>query len=211
MFDITSSKLLILGVVALIVIGPKDLPILLRTIGKYLGMMRRQANEFRAQFDEAMRETELEQIKKDVENLGREAEASMRDAEHAIKTDLHVANADVENSIRAAGDAARIEPPVPHDALNGLLAEPAINVEPAHLESAHVEPAHAESAKAEPAHIESAHVSPSHAKTTTETFAPPFNHTGVSVPADGQTAPAKLEPKPPHRTRVDLAPAKTGT
>ena len=46
MFDITSSKLLILAVVALIVVGPKDLPILLRTIGKYLGIIRRHAAEF---------------------------------------------------------------------------------------------------------------------------------------------------------------------
>ena len=54
MFDITSSKLLILGIVALLVIGPKDLPALLRTIGKYVGIIKRQAAEFRAQFDEAM-------------------------------------------------------------------------------------------------------------------------------------------------------------
>ena len=60
MFDITSSKLLILGIVALLVIGPKDLPALLRTIGKYMGIIKRQAAEFRAQFDEAMRESELE-------------------------------------------------------------------------------------------------------------------------------------------------------
>ena len=59
MFDITSSKLLILGIVALLVIGPKDLPALLRTIGKYVGIIKRQAAEFRAQFDEAMRESEL--------------------------------------------------------------------------------------------------------------------------------------------------------
>ena len=59
MFDFTSSKLLILGIVALLVIGPKDLPALLRTIGKYMGIIKRQANEFRAQFDEAMRESEL--------------------------------------------------------------------------------------------------------------------------------------------------------
>jgi sec-independent protein translocase protein TatB len=135
MFDITSSKLLILGVVALIVIGPKDLPILLRTIGKYMGLMRRQANEFRAQFDEAMRETELDQIKKDVENLGREAEATMRDAEHAINTDIKAVNADVENAISASGDAARIEPPVPHDALNGVLSDAAPS---AHGDHAHL-------------------------------------------------------------------------
>ena len=59
MFDITSSKLLILGIVALLVIGPKDLPALLRTIGKYMGIIKRQAADFRAQFDEAMRESEL--------------------------------------------------------------------------------------------------------------------------------------------------------
>ena len=41
MFDLTSSKLLILGIIALLVVGPKDLPILLRTIGKYMGMIRK--------------------------------------------------------------------------------------------------------------------------------------------------------------------------
>ncbi len=48
MFDITSSKLLLLGIVALFVVGPKELPALLRTVGKYMGMIRRQAAEFRA-------------------------------------------------------------------------------------------------------------------------------------------------------------------
>ncbi len=46
MFDITSSKLLILAIVALLVVGPKDLPILLRTVGKYLGVIRRQRAHF---------------------------------------------------------------------------------------------------------------------------------------------------------------------
>ena len=74
MFDITSSKLLLLGIVALIVIGPKDLPVLLRTIGKYVGIIKRQAAEFRSQFEEAVRESELDQLKKDepraLENSG---------------------------------------------------------------------------------------------------------------------------------------------
>lgn len=81
MIDITSSKLLILGLVALMVIGPKDLPALLRTIGKYIGIIKRHANDFRAQFDEAMRESELEQIKRD-------AEASMREAEEKIRKQM---------------------------------------------------------------------------------------------------------------------------
>jgi sec-independent protein translocase protein TatB len=121
MFDLTSSKLLILGAIALIVVGPKDLPILLRTIGKYVGMMRRQANEFRAQFDEAIRETELEQIKKDVENIGREAETAMRDTEHSINTEINTINTDVDKAISASAEAAKIDPQINHDALNGLL------------------------------------------------------------------------------------------
>jgi sec-independent protein translocase protein TatB len=64
MFDITSSKLLILGIVALLVIGPKDLPALLRTIGKYMGIIKRHAADFRAQFEEAIRESELDQLKR---------------------------------------------------------------------------------------------------------------------------------------------------
>ena len=71
MFDITSSKLLILGIVALLVIGPKDLPALLRTIGKYMGMIKRQAAEFRAQFDEAMRESEIHELTKSMESIQR--------------------------------------------------------------------------------------------------------------------------------------------
>jgi sec-independent protein translocase protein TatB len=100
MFDITSSKLLLLGIVALIVIGPKDLPVLLRTIGKYVGIIKRQAAEFRAQFDEAIRESELDQLKKDVESMGQEAEASMREAERSVTTELDAAKANVDTALQ---------------------------------------------------------------------------------------------------------------
>lgn len=88
MFDITSSKLLILGLVALLVIGPKDLPALLRTLGKYMGMIKRQANEFRSQFEDAMRESELSEMRKEVDKMAVEAEASMRQAEAKIQQQL---------------------------------------------------------------------------------------------------------------------------
>ncbi len=111
MFDITSSKLLLLGIVALIVIGPKDLPVLLRTIGKYVGIIKRQAAEFRSQFEEAVRESELDQLKKDVESMGAEAEASMREAERTVTTELDAAKAGVE----AATDTALLDKPAdPH-------------------------------------------------------------------------------------------------
>jgi sec-independent protein translocase protein TatB len=120
MFDLTSSKLLILGIIALLVVGPKDLPILLRTIGKYMGMIRKQANEFRAQFDEAMKESELDTLRKEVENVGREAEATMRDAEHSVQKEVDLANSQVDSVIQSSTptpeiptEAPRIEPVIP--------------------------------------------------------------------------------------------------
>jgi sec-independent protein translocase protein TatB len=96
MFDLTSGKLLLLAIVALIVLGPKDFPILLRTIGKYMGIIKRQADEFRAQFDEAMRESELEQLKKDVEGLGEDLDQSMRETERSISSDLGSITKDID-------------------------------------------------------------------------------------------------------------------
>ncbi len=113
MFDITSSKLLILGIVALLVIGPKDLPALLRMLGKYMGIIRRQANEFRAQFEEAMRETEMDQLKKEVESIGQEAEASVRAAEDSVRSDLDAARSSVDTAMETGAPPSD---PFAHDA-----------------------------------------------------------------------------------------------
>ncbi len=88
MFDIGWMELMIVGTVMLLVVGPKELPGLLRTIGKYVGVVKRQANEFRAQFDEAIKESDFSDLKKDMENLGEETESSMRDAKNALDEDL---------------------------------------------------------------------------------------------------------------------------
>ncbi len=69
MFDIDSGKLLIIGVVALVVIGPKELPGVLRQVGQAVGKLRRMAGEFQGQFMEAMRESELEELRKKVETV----------------------------------------------------------------------------------------------------------------------------------------------
>ena len=64
MFDISWGKLIIIGVVALLVIGPKDLPMVLRTVGQWMTKIRRMASEFQGQFQEAMREAEMTDLKK---------------------------------------------------------------------------------------------------------------------------------------------------
>jgi sec-independent protein translocase protein TatB len=69
MFDIGWSELVVIAVVALIAIGPKELPAVLRTVGQYMGKIRRMASEFQGQFQEAMREAEMADIKKHVDDL----------------------------------------------------------------------------------------------------------------------------------------------
>ncbi|MDE2355505.1 MAG: twin-arginine translocase subunit TatB [Alphaproteobacteria bacterium] len=74
LFDIV-----ILGVIALIVVGPKDLPILMRKVGQALGRMRAMAAEFRASFDELARQSELDELRKEVDALraGQIAQSAM--------------------------------------------------------------------------------------------------------------------------------------
>jgi sec-independent protein translocase protein TatB len=64
MFDISWGKLVIIGVVALLVIGPKELPAVLRQLGQWMTKIRRMAAEFQGQFQEAMREAEMTDLKK---------------------------------------------------------------------------------------------------------------------------------------------------
>lgn len=124
MFDLTSSKLLILGIVALIVVGPKDLPVLLRTIGRYVGMLRRHANEFRSQFDAAMRDSELSSLQDEVAGLKRDVVATVQSATRSLEAETASANASIENTIRAPltppdpapPAAAPVPPPAPVEA-----------------------------------------------------------------------------------------------
>ena len=73
MFDIGWSELLLIGIVALIAIGPKELPGALRTLGQWMAKIRRMASEFQGQFQEAMREAEIDQLKKDMDEMAAKA------------------------------------------------------------------------------------------------------------------------------------------
>jgi sec-independent protein translocase protein TatB len=110
MFDFTSSKLFLLAIVALLVIGPKDFPVLLRTIGKYMGIIRGHAREFRAQFDEAMREAELTELKKDMESIAQETEATIQSTTREMEQTINEASRSVEEAGRTV--EASIENPL---------------------------------------------------------------------------------------------------
>lgn len=69
MFDIGWSELLVIAVVMIVVVGPKDLPKMLRAFGKATGKLRATASEFRTHFDEALREAELDEVKKTIDGV----------------------------------------------------------------------------------------------------------------------------------------------
>ncbi|WP_454715192.1 Sec-independent protein translocase protein TatB [Caulobacter segnis] len=67
--DIGGTELLVIAAVALIVVGPKDLPVLLRKLGQFVGRMRGMASEFRASFDEMARQSELDELRREVQAM----------------------------------------------------------------------------------------------------------------------------------------------
>jgi sec-independent protein translocase protein TatB len=73
MFDFSWGELLVVGVVALIAIGPKELPGVLRAVGQWTTKLRRMAAEFQGQFHEAIREAEMADLKKEVEEMTEKA------------------------------------------------------------------------------------------------------------------------------------------
>ncbi|MFI4961401.1 MAG: Sec-independent protein translocase protein TatB [Hyphomicrobiales bacterium] len=69
MFNLGWGELVVIGIVALIAIGPKELPTVLRTLGQWMGKVRRMANEFQGQFLEALREAEFADLKKHADDI----------------------------------------------------------------------------------------------------------------------------------------------
>jgi sec-independent protein translocase protein TatB len=70
MFDIGWTEITIILIVALIVIGPKDLPRVLRTVGQWVGKAKGMTREFRGHIDDMIRDTELDEVKKQIESAG---------------------------------------------------------------------------------------------------------------------------------------------
>jgi sec-independent protein translocase protein TatB len=73
MLDIGWTELLLIAVVAIVVIGPKELPEALRSLGRMMTKLRRMAGEFQSQFNQALREANLEDVKRDFDSIRQSA------------------------------------------------------------------------------------------------------------------------------------------
>src|SRR5215469_8219572 len=96
MFDISWSEFLLIGIVALIVIGPKELPGVLRTLGQYTRKVRGMAAEFQSQFQEAMREAEMTDLKKEVDQMAHDFKHY--DPLKDVREDVDAMGKDIERS-----------------------------------------------------------------------------------------------------------------
>src|SRR5581483_9362503 len=104
MFDISWTEFLLIGIVALIVIGPKELPGVLRTLGQYTRKVRGMAAEFQSQFQEAMREAEMADLKKQVDDMASDIKSydplkDVRTGVESLGSDLQRSGSEIEKSI----------------------------------------------------------------------------------------------------------------
>ncbi|MDZ4381394.1 MAG: Sec-independent protein translocase protein TatB [Parvibaculum sp.] len=88
MFDIGWSELLALVVIAIVFVGPKDLPRMMRTAGQYVAKVRAMAREFQTSFEDLARETELEELRKEVSSLRGHVTEPMRSLQREIDKPL---------------------------------------------------------------------------------------------------------------------------
>lgn len=156
MLDIGWTELLVIAVILIVVVGPKDLPPMLRAFGKMTSKLRGMAGEFRQQFDEALKEADMEDVGKAVRDLKslnpantiREAMSPLRDAGNSIRSDLQKAT-----SVTAPKADEPIKMPDPAVSLPSdpppIMAspEPAPSPEPAKSEPAKLEVVAAEPVK----------------------------------------------------------------
>jgi sec-independent protein translocase protein TatB len=115
MFDLGWSELVVIGVVALIAIGPKELPGVLRALGHWMGKIRRMAGEFQDQFREAMREAEVADLKRQFDEASAKATAGFTNPLESAQTEVEKAfgtepSAAEPSSSIATSDPGAVEP-----------------------------------------------------------------------------------------------------
>ncbi|MCJ8051724.1 Sec-independent protein translocase protein TatB [Shinella curvata] len=135
MLDVGWTEILVIAIVLIIVVGPKDLPQMLRTFGRMVSKMRGMASDFRQQFDEALREADLDDVRKTIGeaqklnplNTIREAVNPLRQMGDELKADLQKSTSSVTTATPSANPAESVSGvpvAVPSEAGKPASAEP---------------------------------------------------------------------------------------
>ena len=135
MLDVGWTEILVIAIVLIIVVGPKDLPQMLRTFGRMVGKMRGMASDFRQQFDEALREADLDDVRKTIGEAQKlNPLSSIRDAVNPLRQMGDEIKADLQKTVRSSPTSTPASSPaesisdtpaaVPSDAGKPASAEP---------------------------------------------------------------------------------------
>ena len=104
--EVGMSELVVIAIVALIVVGPKDLPVLLRRFGQFMAKLRGMASEFRSSFDEMARQTELDELRKEVDAMRRGQFADIAEQDQLMRASV----SEIEHSMAEVG--VQLHPPM---------------------------------------------------------------------------------------------------
>jgi sec-independent protein translocase protein TatB len=139
MFGIDSPELLVIAVVALVVIGPKELPGLLKTWGKWMAQMRGMASEFRGHVDEMVRQSELDQVKQQLLDSTGGLDIKSLDPTKQIRETIQEGMSEGEKALaeaKSSFDNVLAEP----ESAPQIAAEPAADALPAPVAESTTEP-----------------------------------------------------------------------
>ncbi|MFJ1300146.1 Sec-independent protein translocase protein TatB [Pseudomonadota bacterium AL_CKDN230030165-1A_HGKHYDSX7] len=145
MFDVSFTELLVVGVVALIVIGPERLPKVARTVGHLLGRAQRYVNDVKSDIQREIELDELRKFKRDMDDAASEVHTSVRQASESLRSSGDALRAELDDTARevaqsgvspaagspAAGSPAIAEPTIAPPSAGNSVASPAVPAAPA--------------------------------------------------------------------------------
>ncbi|MBC7280766.1 Sec-independent protein translocase protein TatB [Hoeflea sp.] len=206
MFDIGWPELLVVAIVLIIVVGPKDLPPMLRAFGRTTKKLRGMANEFRGQFDEALREAELDDVKKTFDEARKlNPMQTIRDAVNPLKDTAKSIRSDIEKTVNAPSETPAWKPKTEIPEATMKLPDGAPEVKPTEPASTASQPEAKAASKASPASKTGAKPASTAARTakapskakaeTPKPASKPATPKTASVATPAAKAPAKAKPK----------------
>jgi len=111
--EIGATELMVIAAVALIVVGPKDLPMLMRKLGQFIARLRGMASEFRASFDDMARQSELDDLRREVEAMRNARFADIEpEATSHLGVDASEVMQEINRSLTAPDSQVQLHPPV---------------------------------------------------------------------------------------------------
>ena len=176
--DLSATHIMLLVVVALVVVGPKDLPGLLRKIGQFMARLRGMANEFRASFDEMARQSELDELRKEVEAMRAAAAKPVNELKDHVSTLMEQSTVSLDHG--ANGDSSQT--------VAANAPEPELTILPP-LGSAKPKTTKPKSAKSQAAKSQAAKSKP--------VKSAPKAKAAASKPTPAKSTPKKAKPKAP--------------